>query len=99
VDLSAAPAKGGACPALVVRFRKAGEEKFAPERGVRIFLRPDAAMHRYTIGSTVPLGLDGAGTLRLEPQCNSAAQLKVATVAVIAPRREIFYRDKYRERR
>ena len=99
VDLSARAEKPGACAAMVVRFRKAAEEKFAPERFVRVALAQDAAMHRYTIGSTVPLGLDGAGTLRLQPQCNSAAQVKVGTVAVIAPRRELHYRDRYRERR
>lgn len=95
LDLAVSAMKPGACSAMLVRFRKAAEGRFADERVVRVRLAPDGAMHRYTVGSTVPLALDGAGTLRIEPECNSAATVRVATVAVIAPRREVYYRDRY----
>ena len=80
-----------------VRFKKPAEDRFADGRVVRIPLVAGAAMHRYTLGSTVPLVLDGAGTIRLELECTSAASLRVGTIAVIAPRRERYYRDRYLE--
>ena len=95
LDLAASAMKPGTCTAIRVRFRKAAEDRFADWRVVRVPIVADGAVHRYTVGSTVPLALDGAGTLRLEPECNSAATLRVGAVAVIAPRREAYYRDRY----
>jgi hypothetical protein len=99
LDLAASSVKPGTCTALRVRFRKAAEERFEDWRVVRVLLAPDGAMHRYTVGSTVPLALDGAGTLRIEPECSSAATVHVGALAVIAPRREVYYRDRYLKNR
>ena len=54
-------------------------------------------MHRYTVGTTVPLEMHGSGTLRLELECGSPATVHVGTVAVILPRREAYYRERYLE--
>ena len=98
LDLAVSATKPGACTAMRVRFKKPAEDRFADGRVVRVPLVAGAAMHRYTLGSTVPLVLDGAGTIRLELECDSAATVRVGTVAVIAPRRERYYRDRYLER-
>ena len=91
--------KGGGCEAMTVRFRTADQKDFAPGRSVRIFLPPGIArQRRLTIGSTIPLGLDREGTVRLELECASPASAEIGTMAVIAPRREIFYRDRFLER-
>ena len=91
--------KGGGCEAMTVRFRTADQKDFAPGRSVRIFLPSGIArQRRLTIGSTIPLGLDREGTVRLELECASPASAEIGTMAVIAPRREIFYRDRFLER-
>lgn len=98
LDLAIAKgAKGGACHAMTVRFRPSSLASFPPGRSVRIPL-PGDSPGRMTIGSTVPLALDGAGTVRLEFECDSPASAEIGTMAVIAPRREIFYRDRFLER-
>jgi hypothetical protein len=61
----------GACTAIRIRFKRAAEARFEDWRVVRVPIASDGAMHRYTVGSTVPLALDGAGTLRLEPECDA----------------------------
>ena len=96
-------AKGGGCAAMTVRFRPTGEDRFADGRSVRIPLPaqsgpPSSRGQRITIGSTIPLALDRAGVVRLELECDSPATAEIGTMAVIAPRREIFYRDRYLER-
>ena len=99
VDLAvSAAAKGRGCHAMTVRFRNAGDERFAAERNVRVLLAPGDRGRRITIGSTLPLALDRAGTVRLELDCASPASAEIGTMAVIAPRREIFYRDRFLER-
>ncbi len=99
LDLAARPAKGGECPAIRVRFKRAREAAFVPYRVVRVPIEADEKMHRYTFGSTVPLALDGAGTLRVEMECTSAAIVRVGTIAVLMPRREMYYANLYRTRR
>jgi hypothetical protein len=97
VDLAVNPARPGSCAAMRVRYRKSGEDRFASERVIRVPLRADAQMHRYTVGSSVPLGLYGAGTVRLELECTSAAALRLGTVGIIGSRRQNYYIDRYRE--
>jgi hypothetical protein len=84
---------------MTVRFRRASEPQFEAYRAVRVPLEGEPGMHRYTVGSTVPLALDGAGTVRLELACTSPVTVRVGTVAVISPRREMYYRDRYLETR
>jgi hypothetical protein len=104
IDLAITDAgRGGGCRAVTVRFRPAEQQEFSPGRSVRIFLpaeigSPPSRGRRLTIGSTIPLALDGAGTVRLEFECASPATAEIGTMAVIAPRREIFYRDRFLER-
>jgi hypothetical protein len=104
IDLAIRDAgKEGGCTAMTVRFKPAGQENFAPGRSVRVFLAgeigpPSAGGRRLTIGSTIPLAIDRAGMLRLEFECASPATAEIGTMAVIAPRREIFYRDRFLER-
>jgi hypothetical protein len=104
VDLAVRDAgKGGGCDAMTVRFKPAGMEKFPEGRSVRVLLPAQIGSRsstgrRITLGSTLPLALDGAGIVRLEFDCASPATAEVGTMAVIAPRREIFYRDRYLER-
>jgi hypothetical protein len=81
---------------MVVRFRPAELDRFPKGRAVRIHL--PAKSERITIGSTIPLAIDRAGMLRLEFECASPATAEIGTMAVIAPRREIFYRDRFLER-
>jgi Dolichyl-phosphate-mannose-protein mannosyltransferase len=99
IDLAiAGAAKGAGCTAMTVRFKPAGEERFAEGRSARIFLPAEPARERrLTIGSTVPLALDRDGTVRLEFECASPATAEIGTMAVIAPRREVYYRDRFLE--
>ena len=95
--------KGGGCEAMTVRFRTADQRDFAPGRSVRIVLPAEigsrrASGKRLTIGSTIPLVIDREGTVRLELECASPATAEIGTMAIIAPRREIFYRDRFLER-
>ncbi len=95
--------KGGGCEAMTVRFKPSHQERFMEGRKVRVILpfeagSPSSRGSRLTIGSTLPLALEGAGTVRLEFECASPATAEIGTMAVIAPRREIFYRDRYLER-
>ncbi len=92
-------AKGASCDAMTVRFRPASAQRFEEGRSVRIFLPASLERsRRITLGSTIPLALEGAGTVRLELQCASPATAEIGTMAVIAPRREIHYRDRFLER-
>ncbi|MGZ5066731.1 MAG: glycosyltransferase family 39 protein [Usitatibacter sp.] len=95
MDLAASAVKPGACKALRIRFKRAAEERYEAWRAVRIPIASDGAMHRYTVGSTVPLALDGAGTLELAPECDGVATVRIGSMAVIAPKRERYYRDLY----
>ena len=104
VDLAIKDAgKGGGCDAMTVRFKTPDQQDFPAGRSVRVFLpaeigpRPSPG-NRISIGSTIPLHLDREGTLRLEFHCSSPATAEIGTMAVIAPRREIFYRDRFLER-
>jgi hypothetical protein len=93
-------ARGGGCRALTLRFKPAGAAGFAEGQRVRVLLPAETsspAPRRLTLGSTVPLALDREGTLRLEFECASPATAEIGTMAVIAPRREVFYRDRYLE--
>jgi hypothetical protein len=95
--------KAGGCRAMTVRFKPAGQEHFSADRKVRVFFpgeigSPPTRGRRLTIGSTIPLALDRGGTVRLEFECASPATAEIGTMAVIAPRREIFYRDRFLER-
>ncbi len=103
VDLAIKDAgKGGGCDAVTVRFKTPDQQDFAQGRSVHVFLPleigPRRAPGRLTIGSTIPLNLDREGTLRLEFHCSTPATAEIGTMAVIAPRREIFYRDRFLER-
>jgi hypothetical protein len=95
--------KGSGCAALTVRFKPAAMERFPEGRSVRVLLPaetgpPPSRGRRLTIGSTLPLALEGAGIVRFEFECASPATAEIGTMAVIAPRREIYYRDRYLER-
>jgi len=95
--------KGGGCEAMTVRFKPEGMQTFPEGRSARVLLPaqigpPPARGRRLTIGSTLPLALDRGGIVRLEFECATPATAEIGTMAVIAPRREIFYRDRYLER-
>ena len=97
-DLAVDPTRPGACSAVTVRFKRPSEPAFVPWRAVRVPLDRSPGPHRYTVGSTVPLILDGSGTLRFQLDCTDAARVSMGTIAVITPKREVYYRDLYRAR-
>jgi hypothetical protein len=97
VDLAVKAAPSGPCSAMRMRFKGVKQEQFTDWPVIRVPLDADAAMHRYTVGTTVPLEMHGSGTLRLELVCGSPATARVGTVAVILPRREAYYRERYLE--
>jgi len=97
LDLAVQPLAPGHCDSMLVRYRHADEKDFAAWRVVRVRLERGTGPHVYTIGSTVPLGLDGAGVLRLEPECSARA--RVGKVEVILPRRERYYSELYKSGR
>jgi hypothetical protein len=97
LDLAVNAATPGSCTAMRVRFKGAREERFADGPVVRIPIESDTAMHRYKLGSTVPLELHGSGVVRLQFECGSPASVHVGTVAVISPQREAYYRERYLE--
>jgi hypothetical protein len=86
----------GSCSAITLRFRRAGADAFGQETRVPV---PGGGTQRYTVGTTVPMQLDGPGTVRLELACLSRASAHLGTVTVISPAREIYYRDRYLERK
>jgi len=110
LDLAIDAGKDNGCAAMTLRFKTPGQERFPAGRSVRVFLPTDTGppaygharqaspRRRLTIGSTIPLFLDREGTLRLEFECASPASAEIGTMAVIAPRRETFYRDRFLER-
>ena len=95
-DLTVQPTRPGTCRAITVRFKRPSDRAFTSWRAVHVPLDPSPGTHRYTVGSTTPLGLDGSGTVRLEFDCSEAAHVTLGTIAVITPKREIYYRDLYR---
>jgi hypothetical protein len=99
LDLDVEPSSRGRCTAMLVRFRRAIEPGFAPWRVVRVPLEPGPGPHRYTVGSTAPLALDGAGTLRVQLECTAAATARIGTVAIILPRRERVFSELYKASR
>jgi len=60
-------------------------------------LAPGAGRRTLVIGAAIPVRLSGTGVVRLEFDCVSPATLEVGTMAVIEPRRALYYRDLYRE--
>jgi len=96
-DLAVKPTRPGACSAVVLRFKPIRDAAFEPGRAVRVPLDLSPGTHRYTVGSTVPLAID-SGTVRFEFDCRDAAYVSLGTVAVIKPKRELYYRDLYRAR-
>ena len=99
VDLAARAVKRGECKGMSVRFKPASQPDFEPWRITRVAFERAEAMHTYTLGSTVPLSLDGAGTLRIEMDCTTNAVVRIGTIAVILPRREAYYAALYKARR
>jgi len=89
----------GRCEGMRLAFRRANEAAFQPYRVVRVALEAGEAVHRYTVGTTTPLALDGAGTLRIVLECTAVARVDIGTVAVLLPRRERYYSELYRQRR
>jgi hypothetical protein len=93
LDLAIAP-RGRDTPCQALRLEYAGRTARVPIR-----IPEDGRMRRITLGTTIPLALDREGVLRLAFECASPATAEIGTMAVIAPRRELFYRDRYLERR
>ena len=92
--------KAGGCEAMTVRFRPSSADRFAEGRSVRVFLPAEIGprlLQRLTIGASIPLALEGAGTVRFEFDCASPTTAEIGTMAVIASRRDVFYRDRYLE--
>lgn len=99
LDIEVEPVPRSRCTTMLMRFRRAAEPGFAPWRVVRVPLEAGPGPHRYTVGSTVPLALDGAGTLRLELECTAVATARVGALAIVLPRRERHYTERYKARR
>ena len=87
-----------ACNALRLRYREARQARFAPERTMRIPIRPDGQMRPVIAGTTHPLRLGPEGVLRLEFECAYPASLEMGTITVISPRRSVIYHQRLLER-
>jgi hypothetical protein len=90
-------ARGG-CDALRLRYRKAEEAGYAEGRVVRVPITADGRMRALTIGTTVPLRLNHEGVLRIEFECPYPALVEMGTISIAAPRRAMYYRERYLER-
>ncbi len=97
--LSVAPeTRGAGCASFWLQFRGEEEAAYNPGRAVRIAVPAGSRPRTLNIGTTVPLVLDRAGTVRLTFDCRGPATLSIASAAVISPTRHLHYRDLYLER-
>jgi hypothetical protein len=94
MDLGVEPKRRGArCPAMHVRYKGLDEPGYAEGRVARIPLRADGRVRRLDIGMAYPIFMDREGTLRLELECGSEAQVTIANLRVLAPNRAVVYRN------
>ncbi len=94
MDLGVEPKERGArCPAMHVRYKGLDEPGYAQGRVARIPLRADGRVRTLDIGMAYPIFMDREGTLRLELECGSEAQVTIANLRVLAPNRAIVYRN------
>lgn len=95
MDLGIAPSERGArCPAMHVRYKGLDEPGYAEGRVARIPLRADGRVRTLDIGMAHPIFMDREGTLRLELECGSEAQVTIANLRVLAPNRAVVYRNR-----
>jgi len=93
--MAVTPSAHASCAAMTVRYRRADESGFDPERAVRIPIRSDGRARDVTFGTTQPLHVDRAGTMRLDFECNGPATLRIESIAIQAPMRAAVYRQKW----
>jgi hypothetical protein len=93
--MAVAPAGHASCAAMTVRYRRSDEAKFDEERSVRIPIRSDGRARDVTFGTTQPLHVDRAGTMRLDFECNGPATLRIESIAIHAPARASVYRQRW----
>lgn len=93
LQLSVMPQRGATCSAIKFNYKGSGEGHYVVERSVRIPIIADGERHEIAVGATNPLSVNREGTLKLELQCSSSADLKVEGMRLAAPRRAQFYRS------
>ena len=95
VELAVEPAAHARdCDAMVMRYRKA-DGPYEPGRARRVAIRPDGEMHSLVVGAAAPLAINHEGVLRLEFDCAFPATVELGKIAIAAPRRAVYYREKY----
>jgi len=99
LDLAFDPVPRARCETMLVRYRKLGQAAFDPWRVVRVPIQAGEFVQRYDIGATAPLGLDGPGTIRIEPECTGTVRVGIATASVLLSKRECFYAELHKARR
>ena len=99
LDLAFDPVARARCETMRVRYRKGGQAAFDAWRVIRVPIKAGETVQRYDIGATAPLGLDGPGTLRIEPECTGIVRMGIATAAVLLSKRERYYTELHKARR
>jgi len=95
LELGFAPAAHARdCDAVAIRYRKP-DGAYEPGRVRRVTIPPDGRMHGFVVGAAAPLAINHEGVMRLEFDCAFPATVELGKIAIAAPRRAVYYREKY----
>jgi hypothetical protein len=84
---------GARCRGFTTRYQRRGEPGF--KGAIQRRIQDGGELHRYSIGSRIPLELYAEGTLRIEADCDPGAALRVHDAAIATARFGPYYKDRY----
>jgi len=92
LDMTLAPTANGACSVMRLRYRAKSDAGYASWRKIGVPVVSDAAMHRYVVGTSVPLHVAEEGVLRMDFDCTAETVLTLGAIEVFGQTRGAIYR-------